>query len=106
VLGVFIKAGLTYDALEVVLRAMPVQAGGVQAAARPLNPGQLLPFDRGHFRYAGSLTTPPCSEGVNWVVFKTPIEAADAQIQSFAALFPLNARPLQKQNRRFLLETL
>jgi len=106
VLGVFIRAGAANDALEVVFQAMPAAAGGEQPAARPLNPNALLPFDRGHFRYAGSLTTPPCSEGVNWVVFKTAIEASDAQIQKFAAMFPLNARPIQKQNRRFLLESL
>jgi carbonic anhydrase len=51
----------------------------------------------------GSLTTPPCTEGLTWTVFKNAIEASPAQIRQFAAMFPNNARPLQGLNRRFLL---
>ena len=69
------------------------------------NPGELLPADRTLFRYEGSLTTPPCSEIVHWIVFRTPITASERQIRRFAAMFPMNARPLQPRNRRFLLES-
>lgn len=66
----------------------------------------LLPVDRGFLRYQGSLTTPPCSEGVLWAVLRDPIEAPPVQISQFAALFPLNARPVQSLHRRFLLESI
>jgi carbonic anhydrase len=52
----------------------------------------------------GSLTTPPCSEGLTWTVYKEPIEASTDQIQKFAALFPKNARPVQRLNHRFLID--
>jgi carbonic anhydrase len=52
----------------------------------------------------GSLTTPPCSEGILWTVYREPIEAAPEQMKQFAALFANNARPVQGRNRRFLLD--
>ena len=68
---------------------------GDPAHAPPRQPG-LLP-------YAGSLTTPPCGETVPWTVFAEPAEVSEAPIAAFATLFPMNARPLQKINRRFVL---
>jgi len=106
VLGVFIQPGAENAALTPIWAAMPKEAGDEQAAGATITPGDLLPADRGFFRYHGSLTTPPCSEGVLWTVFKSPIEASPAQIRQFAALFPVNARPAQPLNQRFLLESL
>jgi carbonic anhydrase len=65
----------------------------------------LLPAERGFFRYMGSLTTPPCSEGITWSVMRSVIEASPDQIRKFAALFANNARPAQVRNRRYLLQT-
>lgn len=56
------------------------------------------------FRYRGSLTMPPCTENVDWVIFEQPIEAAQSDIDVFKLIFPMNARPLQPINRRFLLK--
>jgi len=106
VLGVFIQPGAENNALAPIWAAMPKEAGDEQAAGTTIIPADLLPADRGFFRYQGSLTTPPCSEGVLWTVFKAPIEASPAQIRQFAELFPVNARPPQPLNQRFLLETL
>lgn len=58
-----------------------------------------------HRSYAGSLTTPPRSEGITWTVLKEPVEASSEQIRRFAALFSSNARPTQSVDRRFLLES-
>jgi len=51
----------------------------------------------------GSLTTPPCSEGVNWHMMQAPITASKAQIEAFTALYPMNARPLQDENNRLVV---
>jgi carbonic anhydrase len=59
---------------------------------------------RAFYAYAGSLTAPPCTENMNWIVLKTPAEAAPQQIRDFASLFARNARPAQKLNSRLLLE--
>lgn len=48
----------------------------------PINPGLLLPEDSGYYTYQGSLTTPPCSECVIWIVFKEPIEVSHEQVKN------------------------
>lgn len=106
VAGVFLQPGHLNTALVPIWRAMPASAGPVQTVANVLiDPAALLPRDRTYFRYMGSLTTPPCTEGVLWTVFRDPIPLAPEQIRAFAALFPMNARPVQKLGRRFLLES-
>lgn len=68
-----------------------------------IDPRGFLPADHRFFRYEGSLTTPPCSEIVNWVVLARPVTASAAQIAAVAAIYGDNARPLQPLGRRFLL---
>jgi len=70
-----------------------------------INAADLLPADRGYYSFPGSLTTPPCTEGVSWFVFKTPTEVSSAEIMQFGALYPHNARPVQPLNRRTILQT-
>lgn len=105
VLGVFIRPGQENAALAPIWAAMPREAGEPRRTDTRIDPAALLPASRKYFRYSGSLTTPPCSEGVLWTVFKEPIEASSGQIRQFAELFPANARPLQPLNRRALLES-
>lgn len=105
VLGVFIEEGYENASLRPIF-ANPPAPGPEAALPDPIRLDALLPEDRGYFRYMGSLTTPPCTEGILWTVFRRPVQASKAQIESFARLFPLNARPTQSLNRRFLLETL
>lgn len=101
VVGVLFREGAENAALAPIWATMPRQASeGPQVT---VSPAAFLPADRSQFRYAGSLTTPPCSEIVTWIAYKTPIEASRAQIEAFATLFPMNARPAQPLHRRFLL---
>ncbi len=104
VVGVFITPGATNPTLAPIWSVMPShKAASATIEGMAVNPAKLLPVDREYFRYMGSLTTPPCSEGLVWTVFRSPIEASPEQIRNFAALFPLNARPVQSLNRRVLL---
>lgn len=104
VTGVFIRAGAANPGLKSLLDGMPMVEGPEAKIAGTIDAAAMLPKAGGYFRYMGSLTTPPCSEGLTWTVYREPIEASVAQIQQFAALFPNNARPVQKRNRRFLID--
>ena len=105
VIGVFVQEGAANALLAPVFDHMPAKEGGEHPLAPAFDPSGFFPAERAYYRYMGSLTTPPCSEGLTWTVFKEPIEASREQIQKFAALFPHNARPVQKRNHRFLLES-
>lgn len=70
-----------------------------------LNVKDLLPDDHGYYTFAGSLTTPPCSEGVTWFVLKHPISISAIQLAEFAKLYPKDARPIEPTNGREIIET-
>lgn len=106
VVGVFIQPGAANPALTPIWAAMPAKEGpATPVAGVTIEPAKLLPKEKGYYRYMGSLTTPPCSEGLTWTVYKSPITASPEQIRAFAALFPINARPVMPLGRRFLLES-
>jgi carbonic anhydrase len=65
----------------------------------------LLPKERDYFTYAGSLTTPPCSEGVSWFVLKGYATVSPQQVGAFAKIYPMNARPIQPTNGREILQS-
>ena len=79
-----------------------------KGSGRPLGlrPGQdLIPSDHGYFTFSGSLTTPPCTEGVTWYVLKSHATVSPQQIDAFAKIYPKNARPIQPTNGRDILES-
>jgi carbonic anhydrase len=65
----------------------------------------LLPRERSYFTFEGSLTTPPCSEGVTWYVLKSPATISPEQVAAFARIYPANARPIQPTNGRDILQS-
>lgn len=99
VTGILFRPGRENDVLGRVLAQAPVGKGKA-AIPRAVDMTRFLPSSAATFRYAGSLTTPPCSEIVSWLVFREPVEAAVGQIESFARMFPMNARPLQQGFQR------
>jgi carbonic anhydrase len=103
VVGVLMTAGKANGAFSKIVATMPVHAGPAVKADAAIDLHKLLPRRLGYYRDASSLTTPPCSEMVNWLLLREPIQVAKADIDAFAKIFPMNARPVQKDNRRFVL---
>ena len=65
----------------------------------------LLPSERGYFSFKGSLTTPPCTEGVTWYVLQSYLTISPEQVKAFAKIYPMNARPIQATNGREILRS-
>ncbi|MEL6928369.1 MAG: carbonic anhydrase family protein [Cyanobacteria bacterium J06600_6] len=107
VLALFMSEGKTNQALESIWQEIPTADSQVsQVADLTINALQLLPEDSKRFyRYQGSLTTPPCSEIVTWLVLKQPVEISRSQIASFLDIIGVNARPVQALNQRTLSES-
>jgi carbonic anhydrase len=105
VIGVMMTAGKANAAFNKIVSTMPAKEGPPAKADAAIDPNAFLPAGRGYYAYAGSLTTPPCAETVAWMLLTDPIEVAEADIATFAKLYPLNARPAQKANRRFVLRS-
>ena len=79
---------------------LPKTAGTSEKVADEVNAGGLLPADRGYWTYMGSLTTPPCTEGVRWFIFEQELSLSRDQLRAFGALFKVNTRPLQDPHGR------
>ena len=101
----FERGAAANPAVQQVWNNLPLEKGEEQAAQEPLDPARLLPDDRRYYTYMGSLTTPPCSEGVMWMVLKQPMPVAAQQIELFARLYPMNARPVQAAAGRVVKES-
>jgi carbonic anhydrase len=106
VVGVMIKEGEEHPVLKKLWSFMPEKAGDTSEQPIGIEDTDLLPPTRKYFVYGGSLTTPPCSEGVKWIVLKTPIEASAEQIETFKKrVGPTTNRPVQPNNARLILDT-
>jgi carbonic anhydrase len=101
VIGVMIKAGSENDAYTPVWEHLPAEKGELETISGvSVNAIDLLPEDRSYYRYNGSFTTPPCTEGVKWFVLSTPVELSNEQIGAFKAIYSGNNRPTQPMNER------
>ena len=79
---------------------LPRTAGASEKVTEMVNAGGLLPADRGYWTYMGSLTVPPCTEGVRWFVLEQDMGLSRDQLRAFAAIFKVNSRPLQDSHGR------
>ena len=91
--------------VQTVWNNLPLEKGEPLVGPGLLDPRLLLPEDRGYYTYMGSLTTPPCSEGVLWMVMRQPVAVSADQIAIFAKLYPMNARPIQAGAGRLIKES-
>ncbi len=101
VIGIMFEPGAENPVLASLWDHLPAEEGPEKIVERLIiHPNGLLPADRDHYAFSGSLTTPPCSEGVAWFVMRHPLTASGAQIAAFRKLFENNARPVQPLNGR------
>ncbi len=102
VVGVFVELGKKNDNLATLFSNLPASKEASTDAKAPvsIDLAAVLPKSHEAYVYSGSLTTPPCSEGVQWIVLSHPIQMSQDQINSFSTIFPDNHRPLQKLNGR------
>ena len=105
VVAVLLSRGTPQPVVQAVWNNLPLERGEELAASVTIDLSKLLPEDRRYYTYMGSLTTPPCSEGVLWMVMKTPVQISPEQIAIFSRLYPMNARPVQPLNARLIKES-
>jgi carbonic anhydrase len=106
IVATLVREGAANLAAQEIWDNMPLEAGQAMKSAKVLvNARDLMPTDKGYYRYMGSLTTPPCSEGVHWYVLKKPLELSKAQIDLLRGVVGGDsARPLQPRNNRMILD--
>ncbi len=103
VIGVMYETGAANEGLAPFWGQLPEQPGPAQPLAQPADASQMLPASLDYYRYSGSLTTPPCSEGVRWLVLKNPLTISSEQQAAFERIMggPTN-RPVQPLNGRLI----
>ena len=105
VVGLLFDKGPAQPVLQKVWNNLPLERNEEAPARAQLELADLLPTDRRYYTYMGSLTTPPCSEGVLWVVMRQPVTLTQEQIDIFARIYPMNARPVQQASGRRILQS-
>ncbi|MEZ6971729.1 MULTISPECIES: carbonic anhydrase [Aeromonas] len=105
VVAVMFEPGSANSALGRAWTSLPAKAGEQHQLKEAVSAEQLLPAKRDYYRFSGSLTTPPCSEGVRWLVMKQPVQISQAQIDAFkAVMHHPNNRPVQPLHGRLVLQ--
>jgi carbonic anhydrase len=104
--AVLLRAGTANSTIQQIWEHMPKTEGNEEKIAGvEVNPAGLLPRNTSYYTYMGSLTAPPCSEGVTWFVLKNPVDISADQIEAFRKLYPHDVRPLQPLNGRVVKES-
>jgi carbonic anhydrase len=106
VIAVLLDAGGANAGLEPVFSHLPAKEGEEETIEGvSIDPARILPAKRGYYEFEGSLTTPPCTEGVRWFVLRQPATLSKAQLEAFRTLYPKNARPTQPLHGRVVRES-
>lgn len=105
VVAVMLEQGEANPALAAMEETLPQRAGDTRVLPAPIAATGLLPAENGYYYVNGSLTTPPCTEGVRWLVMKQRLQASKRQLEAFArAMGGPNNRPLQATGARLVLK--
>lgn len=102
VVAVLLEKGSEHPIIQTLWNHMPLEENQEVTPAEAIDLNGLLPVERDYYTYMGSLTTPPCTEGVLWMVFKQPVQISAEQVAIFARLYRNNARPVQPGNNRLV----
>jgi len=105
ILAVMLERGEPQPTIQTVWNNLPLEKFDTISPTILLDPANLLPARRDYYTFMGSMTEPPCSEDVLWLVMKQPMPASAAQMALFSRLYPFNARPLQPANGRIIKES-
>ncbi|MBL0090419.1 MAG: carbonic anhydrase family protein [Ideonella sp.] len=105
VVAVMLDRGSAHPLVQTVWNNLPLEKGDEVSARSTMDLNDLLPSDRRYYTYMGSLTTPPCSEGVLWMVMQQPVTISNEQIAVFSRLYPMNARPIQSAAGRLIKQS-
>jgi carbonic anhydrase len=107
VVAVLMEAGLPNPFIASLWPHLPLEPGReISLPEVVVDINNLLPESRNYYAYMGSLTTPPCTEGVLWLVMKNPVSVASEQVGIFGKIYSINARPVQPANGRLIKESL
>jgi carbonic anhydrase len=103
VVAVLLDGGGASATIDTIWKNLPKEKDKqIIVAQTTIDASALLPKDHGYYTFQGSLTTPPCSEDVTWLVLKTPMRISDDEVARFASIYPMNARPTQPLNHRLI----
>jgi carbonic anhydrase len=105
VVGLLLERGVAQPVVQTVWNNLPLEKGDEVSTRAVLDLNHLLPPDRGYYTYMGSLTTPPCTEGVLWMVMRQPVPVSPTQVEIFSRLYPMNARPIQQASGRMIKQS-
>jgi carbonic anhydrase len=103
--ALLLERGKPQPAIQTVWNNLPLEKYETAAPSTVLDPLDLLPARRDYYTFMGSMSTPPCQEGVLWIVMKEPVQASPQQMALFSRLYPLNARPVQPSSGRIIKES-
>jgi carbonic anhydrase len=105
IVSVLIERGSEHAVIQTLWNNLPLEVDQELAPRELIDLNKLLPENRAYMAYMGSLTAPPCTEEVLWLVFRNPISVSSEQMDIFARIYPNNARPLQPANGRLIKES-
>ncbi len=105
VVAVLLEKGADHPLIQTLLDNLPLEQNTEMSPEAAIDPARLLPDNRAYWTFMGSLTTPPCTEGVLWMVLKQPVQVASEQVAIFSRVSRSNARPIQALNGRLIKET-
>ena len=105
IVAILLEKGKENSTIQTLWNALPLERNENANTLQFIDFSNIFPHNLDYFTYMGSLTFPPCTENVQWVILKESQSISDEQIQNFAFLYPENARPLQTDNARIVKES-